>query len=188
MVFEALSDEDIIARVIGGDSGALSVLYDRHGPVMLAVGCRLLRSQSEAEDLLHDVFMEAWRRIDTFDRSRGTVRGWLILRMRSRALDRLRSPRKKRLAHGDGAIAKSREVVVEPPALPRLVEEKSRLYAAVCALSAEHQAVVICVYFDGLTLAETAARLSVPTGTVKSRLFIARKRMRETMEGERARV
>ena len=66
-------------RVASGDQDALGVLYDRHGPTMMAVGLKILRNPREAEDLLHDVFVEAWNRAGTYDPKRGSVRAFSII-------------------------------------------------------------------------------------------------------------
>ncbi|HEY2216370.1 MAG TPA: sigma factor, partial [Solirubrobacteraceae bacterium] len=72
-------------RAAAGDRAALGLLYDRFAPSMLAVGQRILGSAREAEDLVHDVFLEAWLRARYYDPARGSVRTWLMLRLRSRA-------------------------------------------------------------------------------------------------------
>ena len=88
---QAERDERLIAAVAEGNRDALGELYDRFAPSMLAVALRMLGSSREAEDVVQDVFLEAWQRAAHYDRARGTVRTWLMLRLRSRTLDRLRS-------------------------------------------------------------------------------------------------
>src|SRR5690348_4003420 len=82
------ADEQLVRKVAEGDRAALGELYDRFAPSMLAVARRILGS--EPEDLVQDVFLEAWHRARHFDPARGSVRTWLMLRVRSRSLDRLR--------------------------------------------------------------------------------------------------
>ena len=92
--FRALPDDSdgaLVAAIAGGNRGALARLYDRYAPALLAVGQRLLGGRREAEDLVHDVFLEAWRQSAGYDPARGTVRAWLFIRLRSRALDRHRA-------------------------------------------------------------------------------------------------
>ena len=72
-----------------GDRDALGALYDLHAPMLLGLAKRMLGSQAAAEDLLHDVFLEVWHHAAEYDPARGAVRAWLIVRTRSRALDRL---------------------------------------------------------------------------------------------------
>src|SRR5262249_59888365 len=79
-----------------GDRRALATLYERHASLLLGLALRIVREKREAEDLLHDVFLEAWRSAKDFDPKRGRVRTWLAIRMRSRALDLQKSARVSR--------------------------------------------------------------------------------------------
>src|SRR5437879_1266503 len=81
-------DVTLIQGAAAGDRQCLAALYDRYAPALLAIGRRILGDRREAEDLLHDVFLEVWRQAGDYDEARGTVRAWLLMRMRSRALDR----------------------------------------------------------------------------------------------------
>ena len=88
---EASSEDDValLRRLQRGDTAAMGALYDRYAPQLLALAVRMLRSEREAEDLLHDLFLEAWQNVRQYDETKGTVRTWLFVRLRSRALDRL---------------------------------------------------------------------------------------------------
>src|SRR5947207_7437050 len=98
--FGSRSDEDdgsMITGVANGDRRALERLYERYAPLLLGVGLKILRGgRPEAEDLLHDVFVEIWQHAGDYDRNRGSVRTWMLLRMRSRAFDRLKSAERSR--------------------------------------------------------------------------------------------
>ena len=74
-----------------GDRSAVAALYARHVRSLYALARGMLKSPQEAEDLIHDVFLEAWRRSADYSEERGTVRAWLFMRARSRALDRIKS-------------------------------------------------------------------------------------------------
>jgi RNA polymerase sigma-70 factor (ECF subfamily) len=183
---ETETDEAAMERLRSGDQRALAVLYDRYSPLMLGVGCQMLRSREEAEDVLHDVFMEAWRKADTWDPARGSVRAWLVLRMRSRVLDRIRAPARKRATStedlGEGVSPPA--LVAEAPEAPRLRTEQRRFQEALAGLPEEQREIVRLVYFEGQALGQVGERLGVPTGTVKSRLFNARARLREALGPE----
>src|SRR5215468_11591519 len=96
-------DEALVTAMAAGDRGALATLYERHAPLLLGLALRIVRERREAEDLLHDVFLEAWRCAKDFDPKRGRVRTWLAIRMRSRALDHQKSARVSRNA-GDAGL------------------------------------------------------------------------------------
>src|SRR5262252_9903085 len=96
-------DVRLVAAMVAGDAEALARLYERHAPLLLGLAMRIVRDRREAEDLLHDVFLEAWRSAKDFDPKRGRVRTWLAIRMRSRALDLQKSARVSRNT-GDGGL------------------------------------------------------------------------------------
>lgn len=174
-------DALLMAAVVRGDRGALSDLYDRHCGVLLAVGLRIVGDRSQAEDLLHDVFLEAWHQAAAFDPTRGTVRAWLVTRMRSRALDRrnagVRSARI--LKHA----ADEAPTVTAPP--ETAARDQERVRRLVVSLPEELNAVIGLAYFEGLTSAQIAERLCVPIGTVKSRTARAVALLKDRMAPQR---
>src|SRR3954463_8747888 len=95
-------DEALVTAMAAGDRAALATLYERHASLLLGLALRIVREKREAEDLLHDVFLEAWRTAKDFDPKRGRVRTWLAIRMRSRALDLQKSARVSRNTGGAG--------------------------------------------------------------------------------------
>ena len=97
-------DQSLMAAAAVGDESALGELYDRHAGAMLGVALRILKLRQDAEDLVHDVFVEAWQKAADFDAGRGSVRSWLLVRVRSRGVDRLRSlsSARRRGLLGDG--------------------------------------------------------------------------------------
>ncbi len=167
------TDRALISAVAAGDRRALATLYDRHGGALVAVGVAILRNRAEAEDVLHDVFVEAWKRAHTYDPARASVRGWLMLRMRSRALDRVRSAAWARRAPQDAAPEESAHSGAETNA------DLGKLGPRVAALSEPQRAVLEMGYLRGMSSGEIGRALGVPTSTVKSRLAAALKSLRE---------
>jgi RNA polymerase sigma-70 factor, ECF subfamily len=80
----APEDIAIVQSMARGDSRALALLYDRYSGTMLALAQRIVGRGAEAEDVIHDVFLEAWRHSADYDPARGSVKSWLLLRTRSR--------------------------------------------------------------------------------------------------------
>lgn len=164
-------DEALVTAMAAGDRGALATLYERHAPLLLGLALRIVRERREAEDLLHDVFLEAWRTAKDFDPRRGRVRTWLAIRMRSRALDLQKSARVSRNA-GDGG-------------LDTLVDESEgaspdhrRVRRALAELAQDQRRVLELAYFEGLSCTEIAERVAIPVGTVKSRIAAGLDRLR----------
>ena len=171
---EAAIDARLVAAMANGDRGALAALYERHAAVLLGLAMRILRSRLEAEDLLHDVLLEAWRSAKDFDPNRGRVRTWLAIRMRSRALDLQKSARVSRNA-GDAGL----ELVVDDAEAAS--PDHARVRAALAVLNADQQRVLELAYFEGLSCSEIAAKVAIPLGTVKSRIAAGLERLRAEM-------
>jgi RNA polymerase sigma-70 factor, ECF subfamily len=173
------SDPLLVLRMARGDRSALSVLYTRHAPRLLALTVAILRDRGEAEDVLHDVFIEAWKSAATYAEERGTVSAWLSLRARSRAIDRKRAPGRSRSVSLE---ASGQPVGVDPGLEPARMGDHDRLARALSALSPEEQEVILLGYFEGLSSSEIAERISKPIGTVKSRTRTALGKMRGELD------
>jgi RNA polymerase sigma-70 factor, ECF subfamily len=173
-VVDGPEDNALVAALTRGDKTALALIYDRHAGLLLALGMRILSDRTLAEDVLHDVFLEAWHHAADFDPARGTVRAWLVTRMRSRALDRRASAvRQRRLAE---------EMKVEGEGAPAAAEasgDTERVRTQIAGLAPELSTVIEMAYFEGLSSSEIALRLGIPIGTVKSRTARALASLRE---------
>lgn len=165
MSIEVGEDERLLSAAAGGDREALGLLYDRHAPRMLALATRLLGSPREAEDLVHDVFLEAWHRARQYDAERGSVRAWLMLRTRSRALDALRAAKRAPRAPLDASAPRASE---GPDAGD--THDGRKLHGLLQDLPQEQHAVLQLAYFGGYSFSEIAEHLAIPIGTVKSRM------------------
>ena len=168
-------DARLVSAMAAGDRDALAKLYERHAGILLGLAVRIVRERREAEDLLHDVFLEAWRCARDFDPKRGRVRTWLAIRMRSRALDQQKSARVSRNA-GDAGL----EVVVDHA--ERASPDHSRVRSVLAQLGDDQRRVVELAYFEGLSCSEIARRVSIPIGTVKSRLAAGLKALRDGVD------
>jgi RNA polymerase sigma-70 factor (ECF subfamily) len=178
---EPAEDARLMALVVRGDRGALAGLYDRHAPVMLALGTRILSDRTLAEDVVHDVFLEAWHHAREFDAGRGTVRAWLVTRMRSRSLDR----RGKVQRTARVAESAARESQPQSEASGIAGADRDRVRKGVAGLPEELSTIVDFAYFEGLSASEIALRLGLPIGTVKSRLARAIATLRAQIRPER---
>lgn len=169
-------DAELVVALARGDRSALAALYDKYASFLMSLAMRVVRDRREAEDLLHDVFLEAWRSAVDYDPSRGRVRTWLAVRMRSRALDRQKSARVSRRA-GDESVLERVESEGGASDIERTPDQQ-RVRGALADLSAEQRQIVELAYFDGLSCSEIATAIAVPIGTVKSRMAAAMARLR----------
>lgn len=177
------NDELLMRRMAAGERPALAALYDRYAALLYAVGRRIVRDPGEAEDLVHDVFLEVWRCAADYDATRASVRAWLLLRMRSRAIDRRKTPRVTR------AAALPDESLLEELAGaedPQLSPDRARVRRALAELPAEQRIVLELGYYEGLSSSEIAARVEIPVGTVKSRVAAALAKLRAGLNSPRA--
>lgn len=170
------SDIAVLRRLANGDKQALGVLYDRYAPVLLALGLRIVRSRREAEDLLHDVFLELWRHAGDYRAERGSVKSWMLLRMRSRCLDRVRSHGYSRVVGLE--VEPSRSDVTE---LDERRVDGTRLRGLLERLPTGQREVLALGYFEGLSFSEISAQLDIPIGTVKSRVSAAMQTLRKAL-------
>jgi RNA polymerase sigma-70 factor (ECF subfamily) len=178
---EGESDAALVARMARGDRGALGALYGRHAGRVFALLLRILGDRAEAEDLLHDVFLEAWRHAGDYASERGTVSAWLVLRGRSRAIDRRRSAPRSRSVSLEGIEPPERG---DPAADPSRIHDQKRLGDVLSVMSVEEREVIFLGYFEGLSSSEIAERIGKPVGTVKSRTRSALEKLRGALQPE----
>ncbi len=162
-------DLALMKAIAQGERSALSQLYDRYSSLLMAIAVRMLKSQQRAEDLLHDVFLEAWRQAKGYDPNRGSVRAWLCMRMRSRALDRLRADGRAKVVLSDSENTTTAEEASIEPAQEQSFDRQA-VRKALATLAPEQQKVLELGYFGGLSSSEIARELNLPLGTVKSRV------------------
>lgn len=173
-----LPDADLLGEAARGELGGLAALYDRYASLLLGMAHRMLGNESMAEDLVQDVFMEVWRNAHAFDASRGSVRTWLLVRLRSRALDRLRSAQVRREVTVDDVSPREPVPTVEDP---ELSPDRAQVRAAIEQLPEDQRLVIELAYFHGLSSSEIAEHMGSPIGTVKSRTAAALSKLRAAM-------
>jgi len=171
-----------LARVAGGDRGALQLLYRDTSAKLFAVCVRILRDEGEAEDVLQDVYTTVWQRAGTFDPARASPITWLVAIARNRSIDRLRS----------GAMAARTRTMEEaddvsdnaPNALAQIesLQEERRLTDCLGELEPRHAVAIRFAFIDGMTYDELARRMNVPLGTMKSWIRRSLLRLRECLE------
>jgi RNA polymerase sigma-70 factor, ECF subfamily len=168
-----MSDAELIGEVARGQQSALGALYDAYAGLLLSVLTRVLRDGQEAEDVLHEVFLEVWQHAADFDPARGSVRSWLVMRARSRGLDRLRALTRTRCLPEDAMAAEAPAAAV--PA------ETLTIRRALSTLAPELRKLLELGYFEGMSSAEIAAHEGIAIGTVKSRVARALAELRDVL-------
>jgi RNA polymerase sigma-70 factor, ECF subfamily len=178
------SDHAALRRIAQGDGNAVAELYDRHARPIYSLALRILHEPAEAEDVVQEVFSQAWRQASTYNPSRGAVVAWLLTLARSRAIDRLRARRSR--PHGPSDERAAGHIVDPGPLVDAQVlssEQIDRLRAALDELPALQRAAIELAYFEGFTHAKIAERLEQPLGTVKTRIRLALIKLRDVLAG-----
>jgi RNA polymerase sigma-70 factor (ECF subfamily) len=171
----ALTDEQLVQCVASRHPLALAEIVSRHGSVMAAVATRAVGDGGS--DVVQDVFARLWQRPGLFNGSRGPLRSFLILQVRSRAIDVVRTETARR-------AREERDVISEP----RCSEEASvlgMLYShetlgnLLDGLAPDERRPISLAFFEGYTYREVASMLDLPEGTIKSRIRSGLQRLRD---------
>lgn len=183
-------DEELMARTQARDEAAFEALLGRYGAALRRHLAHTLRDEAAADDLAQELFLRLWQRADQWD-GRGSLRAWLFLIASNLALNHLRGERRRPHRSLDQTVWTSPDGIAPEAELPAWIfdalpgpdelaersEDAARLRALVSGLPAEKRAVLQLVHDADLSLAEVAALLGVPLGTVKSRLHYATRRL-----------
>ena len=179
-----------LQRMAKGEHAALAACYDAMGPVVFSLAVRMLRDRPAAEDVTQDIFVQVWRQAANYDTTRGSPEAWIMMIARTRILDRLRSRSAGVVLKpvGDNLPdAPAAEDWPEDLAISR--EDAVNVRKALSELPQDQKHAIELAFFDGLTHVEISEKLSVPLGTIKTRIRLGlmkiRDRLRELM-GESA--
>lgn len=171
---------NLLLSLGSGDRSALSEIYDRTSAKLYGICLRLLANESDAQDVLQDVYLAVWRRAASFDPAKSSPITWLCVVARNKAIDRLRSPRPK-LA----GVEEAAGVSDERPGAVEIIEQRqqaSRLADCLERLDEAPRKAIREAFFAGATYSDLAKRDSVPLGTMKSWIRRALLRLRECLE------
>jgi RNA polymerase sigma-70 factor (ECF subfamily) len=156
---------DVLSAIASGDREALSTLYSRTSAKLYGICLRVLGDESEAQDVLQEVYVTAWRKADRFDPAKASPITWLAVLARNKAIDQLR---RRRPSEDLGAAA---ELADDSPSASDIAErrqEAARLADCLGELDEKPRAMIRSAFLDGATYPELAERAGVPLGTMKS--------------------
>ena len=178
MNFKQKTDSEILACIARGKKEGLDQLYDRHGKKMFAYALRLTSDAGMAEDVLQESLIAAWQGASRF-RGEGRVIAWLLGIVHHKAMHALRS--RQHLSFEE-LNSEPRDHTPLPDEQVSSQEQSRSLRSGLENLSLEHRMVLDLVFYQGLSLKETAEICGCPTGTVKSRLNYAKKALRGNLQ------
>jgi RNA polymerase sigma-70 factor (ECF subfamily) len=177
----APSDVDLMLGIQAGDADALSQLYDRYNGIVKALVLRIVHNDSEADDLLQEIFLEIWNQAKNFSPQKGKPLGWMVTLTRRRAIDALR----KKQAYSRAEERFQAEPEQQPLAWVENVTDKEIQAGDTRALMAKvinslpqaQQQVIELAFFQGMSQREIAFHTNIPLGTVKTRLELGLKKI-----------
>lgn len=175
------SDEQALVRVAGGDRDAFAALFGRYAGKVKSYLMRLGANGAIAEDLAQDVMVSIWRRAGSYDPAKAKASTWIFVVARNAWIDRLRRE-KVELAYRGSTIVTEESDEESPDEAVVRAQSEERIRAALETLSEEQRQVVRLSFFEDRPHSEIAERLSLPLGTVKSRLRLALIKLRAYWE------
>ncbi|HTU30204.1 MAG TPA: sigma-70 family RNA polymerase sigma factor [Solirubrobacteraceae bacterium] len=179
---QGLADEDLMGRVQEGDARAFEVIFDRHSDVAFSLAYRMCGRRTIAEDVVQDAFLSLWRSGARYDRTRGSVRSWVLGVVHNRAIDFFRresvhtgkdvsdEEAVQRLASGEST---EREV--------QRRDDAAQVRAALSELPVEQRQVIQLAYYGGFSHTEISSMLDLPAGTVKGRMRLGLTKLRVSL-------
>ncbi|MER3392749.1 MAG: sigma-70 family RNA polymerase sigma factor [Microcella pacifica] len=172
---------DLLQRVAQGDQRAFSELYDLITPRMLGLVRHVLKDHAQSEEVVQEVLLEIWQTAPRFDPNKGKAVTWMLTMAHRRAIDRVRSAQSSRDRDTKIGI---RDLGREYDSVAENVEiriEHERVEKALTKLTELQRQAVELAYYGGYTHSEVSTMLSVPIGTVKTRLRDGMIRLREEL-------
>jgi len=180
-----MSPEECLHRIADGDESALGALYDQLGGLLFSLARRITGNDREAEEVVQDVFVNAWRNASAFDAQRANATTWLTSMTRNKAIDRLRASRRRLPAAPQDAefMPEAVDPAANPSQIAQSDDRAARIVGWMSELPPNQRQAVELAFFDGLTHPEIATRLNETIGTVKSRIRLGLDRLRQKMKG-----
>ena len=178
-----------MAHVQDGEAQAFEVLFDRHADAAFSLAYRMCGRRSMAEDVVQESFLSLWRSGARYDRTRGSVRSWVLSVVHNRAIDAFRreAVRTSRDIKDDG-VAERLAASDQTDTEVERRDEARHVRSALGDLPADQRQVIELAYFGGFTHSQIAAMLKLPAGTVKGRMRLGLTKMRVTLGGDTAGV
>lgn len=173
------ADEALLERIARGERGAMQVLYGRHSTRVYRFLLRLVRDPTTADDLVSDVFFDVWQQADRFE-GRASVVTWMFAIARFKALS-TRRRRTHTSIDDDTIVATLADAADTPEIVVQKTSKGEAMRRCLDALSAEHREVIDLVYYHDFSVDEVAQITGAPPGTVKTRMFHARKRLSDLL-------
>ena len=184
-------DEELMSYLVQNDQQALRVLHDRYHAMLKSIIIAVLHDETEADDVLQEVFIQLWTHAGNYSAAKGKAAGWLITLARRRAIDRLRQ------RHAYQAATERLETACKPSNPHEVqattndidtVDLRNYLNSLLQTLPVAQKEVVILAYIHGMSQRQIAVAMRLPLGTVKTRLELGMRKLAHIAVGARQKV
>jgi RNA polymerase sigma-70 factor, ECF subfamily len=172
----------LVERAAGGDQSAMADLYDASSARVFGLAVRILGDRNAAEDVVVEVYAQAWKSASSFDAQRGKVRAWLLTLTRSRAIDVLRSRRREPPSDPLDAASEVHSGGPGPEDQSSELQRRNYVRAALENLRPEQRQAIELAYFSDFSHSEIALKLGQPLGTIKTRIRLGMIALRELLQ------
>jgi RNA polymerase sigma-70 factor, ECF subfamily len=186
--YALLADEELVSLVEQGDAEAFAMLYDRHSRPAYSLAYRMMGEKQAAEDLLQDALLKVWRGAGSYRPERGGVRTWILSIVHNRGIDQLRSLASRRRTQERVEASAPRVQPSEAFTQAWRNTQREQVREALGALPAEQLKILELAYFSGYTHVEISELLGVPLGTVKGRMRLGLKKVKDYFDSQDAAV
>lgn len=179
-----LADEELISLAQSEDAEAFAALYDRHSRSAYSLAYRMMGERQSAEDLVQDAFLKVWRSSGSYRADRGSVRTWVLSIVHNRGVDQLRSTASRRRTQdrvlADAPKSQPSEAFTET----WRNSQRDQVREAMKTLPAEQLKILELAYFSGYTHVEIAGLLDLPLGTVKGRMRLGLRKIKDYFDSQ----
>src|ERR671917_2426063 len=178
-----LADEDLISLVEAADADAFATLYDRHSRAAFSLAYRMMGERQASEDLAQDAFLKVWRNAGSYRAERGSVRTWILSIVHNRGIDQLRALASRRRTQDRVEASAPTSQPSEAFAETWRNSQREQVREALSNLPPEQLKILELAYFSGYTHVEISELLGLPLGTVKGRMRLGLKKIRDYFDG-----
>jgi RNA polymerase sigma-70 factor (ECF subfamily) len=182
--YALLADEELISLVGAGDAEAFALLYDRHARPAYSLAYRMMGEKQAAEDLVQDALLKVWRGAGSYRAERGSVRTWILSIVHNRGIDQLRSLASRRRTQDKVEASAPRSQPSDAFSEAWRNSQRDQVREALGTLPPEQLKILELAYFSGYTHVEISELLGVPLGTVKGRMRLGLKKIKDHFDSE----
>ena len=181
-----LDDATLATQVAGGSAAALEVLYDRYSRIVLSFATRMLGDRQSGEELLQEVFLRAWQQAHNYSAGRGSFATWLLSITHNMSIDEIRKRRRRpQRAESADPVLMLTNVRDQSPSVEESAESgalRETMARAIRTLPDAQRRAIELAYYRGLTQREIAEELDEPLGTIKTRMRLGMRKLRDYLE------